>query len=357
MLKFPKTALMECPDAPDFWLVEQGDVTMVPLLVVEDPTAVGDAHSAAEDAHAAAEDAHTAPAEKPRIVGRPQAYNGQSYFTMLHSWAGRSAGGFGKPAGFTGNGSYARWAHRRIPSVAESGLQGDFDHQVMLFEEWLKERSLLGYVAKVDDALQYPSPDDVVMPKSVYYTVPSCLCDSEASGWETRWHGTYIYTLWNIVAEGLKSSGTRGEGGDTHMRQPVVYATPNPQLAYSYALPHQMFGNGYLFKAVLDLRVSQKDMVTEFNKFKYNWETVHKAQHVQVVGFWFFVDSHAEKSDSRLLEWDANMETIPQTVVEFWAKEGCDHETTVPRIITDPNPVFMPLTHTSWSNDRTVISS
>ena len=45
-------------------------------------------------------------------------------------------------------------------------MQVDFDHQVMLFEEWLKERSLLGYVAKVEDAPQYLGLDDVVMPKS-----------------------------------------------------------------------------------------------------------------------------------------------------------------------------------------------
>ena len=150
MIKFPKTALRECLDEPDFWFVEQDDVTTVPLLVVEDPTVVGDEALPLEDAHTAVEDAHTAPAEqpgnsagwssqavlqapaeKPRIVSRPQAYNGQDYFSMLHRWAGRSAGGFGRPAGYSGRGTWAKWAHRRIPSVAESGLQVDFDHQVM----------------------------------------------------------------------------------------------------------------------------------------------------------------------------------------------------------------------------------
>ena len=136
------------------------------------------------------------------------------------------------------------------------------------------------------------------MPQSVYYTVPSFNCNSNTRHWERRWHGTYFYVLWNIVAEGLSCSGIRGEGGDTHMTQPVVYTTPNPQLAYSYAPPHQMFANGHLFKVVLDVRVSQEHMVTEFNRGKYNWETVYKAKHVQIAGFWLFVDSHAARGDS-----------------------------------------------------------
>ena len=100
-------------------------------------------------------------------------------------------------------------------------------------------------------------------------------------------------------------------------------------------------------------------MIKEFNRLRHKRETLYKAEHVRVVGFWVFVDSHAEQGDSRLYEWSAKMETIPQTVVERWAKEGFDYETMLPRIITDPNPVFAPLMPDSgsWTSHRTVLSS
>ena len=105
-----------CPDDDDYVLVNRNDITHVVLDEgAEEPTAAsstGGAAAAAEEptaasstgGAAAAVDAAVTPKPKPKIVSRPQAGNGQNYFTMLHKWAGRSAGGFGRPAGYRGNG-------------------------------------------------------------------------------------------------------------------------------------------------------------------------------------------------------------------------------------------------------------
>ena len=67
-----------------------------------------------------------------------------------------------------------------------------------------------------------------------------------------------------------------------------------------------------------------------------------------MVGFWLFVDSHADSGDSRLLEWDPMVETIPQGVVDEWVVQGLDPEVTVPRVITDDKPMFPPLDNEAW---------
>ena len=98
---------------------------------------------------------------------------------------------------------------------------------------------------------------------SHYYQVPFTDLEGE---WVRAYHGTYFYVLWNILISGFLGSGLRGEGGDTHMVEAgVVYTTPNPNLAYRYACPHQLFGNGFLYKVVLDLRVMKDRMYKSFN--------------------------------------------------------------------------------------------
>ena len=65
--------------------------------------------------------------------------------------------------------------------------------------------------------------------------------------------GTYVYTAWSCIANGPRSSGMPGDGGD--FKQPGFYCTPNPWLAYDYAVPHQLFANGVFFKIVYDLAI------------------------------------------------------------------------------------------------------
>ena len=115
-----------------------------------------------------------------------------------------------------------------------------------------------------------------------------------------------------------------------------------------------MFGNGFLFKVVLDVRVQSKLMAMQFHRLCYNWETLYKPEHTKIAGFWLFVDAFAARGDSRILEWDPLMETIPQFVVDQYVAEGSDHESTMPRVINDPNPMFQPIGHEDWK-DRTTL--
>jgi hypothetical protein len=230
------------------------------------------------------------------------------------------------------------------------------DHQVALFERWLSERDLLGYLIAKPDAPQFfdevERQDLGSTASSIYYALPEE--NSDAIGWERRYHGTYVYTLWNILLSGLRHSGRKGEGGDTHLSTPVVYTTPLKKLAYDYAPPHQVFGNGFLFKVVLDVRAFDECKVAESHKNRHNWEIGYKSHHVKLAGFWLFVDTHAEQNDSRILEWDCKMETIPKAVVTAWAKSGLDIETTFPRTLSDDASTMSPLSLTAWE-DRVLV--
>ena len=296
---------------------------------------------------------------------------------MLHGWAGRSAGGFGRPrAGQLGKGAWAKWAHRCISSVSDDHELSEElklriaetynDASIGLFEQWLAVRNLNGYVMRDDCAPQYwelcsgaTRYEDLQTGRkasvSHYYQVP--LGDLEGQ-WERAYHGTYFYVLWNILMSGLLGSGCSNEGGDTHVSEAgVVYTTPNPNLAYSYACPHQLFGNGFLYKVVLDLRVRKDRMHRSFNARRYNDEELFFADDVRVAGMWLFCDADAARNDSRILEWDPSFETIPQPVVEFWHEQGVDIETTMPNVITDPSPMLMPIPFSSWDRDHAVIQT
>ena len=64
----------------------------------------------------------------------------------------------------------------------------------------------------------------------------------------------------------------------------LVYTTPNPRLAYDYACLHQLFGNGFLMRVVLDVRVQRRFMARQFNLMHYNWETLYNPEHAKVAG-------------------------------------------------------------------------
>ena len=235
------------------------------------------------------------------------------------------------------------------------------DASTELFQRWLTERNLNNYATENARAPQFSELMDSGTPStnrnacaSHYYQVP--LSDLEGE-WVRAYHGTYFYVLWNILISGFLGSGLRGEGGDTHMVEAgVVYTTPNPALAYRYACPHQLFGNGFLYKVVLDLRVMKDRMYKSFNSKLYNAEEIFFAHDVRVAGFWLFNDTNAAEGDSRILEWDPKFETIPMKVVESWYQQGADIETAMPNVITDPAPKLMPIDLKSWADHLAITS-
>ena len=273
-------------------------------------------------------------------------------------------------AGRLGTGSWGKWSHREISSVFDgvtlSSLVKRYifdnydDASTELFQRWLTERNLNNYATENARAPQFSELMDSGTLSthkntcaSHYYQVP--LSDLEGE-WVRAYHGTYFYVLWNILISGFLGSGLRGEGGDTHMVEAgVVYTTPNPDLAYRYACPHQLFGNGFLYKVVLDLRVMKDRMYKSFNangSKRYTAEEIFLAHGVRVAGFWLFNDTNAAEGDSRILEWDPKFETIPMKVVESWYQQGADIETAMPNVITDPAPKLMPIDSQSWTADH-----
>ena len=202
--------LIPCPDDDDFVLVAQADVIYVgmPGLAASGTAASGTADEEDDSSTAASEDGSGTdgdeddPAARGRILSRPQAGNGQMYFGMLHRWAGRKAGGFGRPAGKSGNGTWAQHVHRFIPPVLEQfGTTCVSYHVYMgdllqLFDQWLHERHLSDHVIRAVDGPQFPSRVDdreMSMPTSFYYRVQTEILDP--ADWIMNFHGTYFYTL------------------------------------------------------------------------------------------------------------------------------------------------------------------
>jgi len=278
------------------------------------------------------------PLPNVQILSRPQPGNGQNYFDVLHRVAGRE--GWGRPLDM-GKGSYGKHAHREIFSLEMMGTPVDVDRQLLLFDSWLEQRSLQELVKRHREAQTLSSilsePPRLPVGTSAYYSIGQRDGGALGAGARVRqaFCGSYFYTAWNTIACGARGSGTCGDGGDS--KQPGFYCTPNVGLAYDYAVPHQLFGNGVFFKIVYDLEIDDTKMMRrgEVHRGKYNHEFCVDASGVQLKGFWLVVDCCARRGDHRLFDWLPELEAIPHKVLLAWSKRRLPIETTAPPVIAD----------------------
>ena len=137
----------------------------------------------------------------------------------------------------------------------------------------------------------------------------------------------------------------------------MVYTTPNPDLAFDYSCPHQIFEDGFFYKVILDVRVNKPHMWKRFTKTPYNVEELFHCRDVAVAGFWICNDVSATQSDSRIYGWDWNLESIPPTVVEAWYEQGHDIETAMPYLTTNRAIKMHPIGPESRIDHRVITTS
>jgi hypothetical protein len=166
----------------------------------------------------------------------------------------------------------------------------------MLFQRWLEQRGISDCVMKEPDqrgCLVFKIND----------------LDEKHRTWETAWHGTRWYALWQIIAAGqLLESNNEGAGHDFWC--PGVYCTPEYETGRWYARPHILFGDGVYHRAFLELRVDMS-RVRRIRE-KGGKQMVFPGDAVIIRAVWIDVNAPPDRVDcERFLTWDASLEAVP----------------------------------------------
>ena len=288
------------------------------------------------------------PATRLQLV-RPQPGNKQDYFTMLHKHAGRRH--FSKPFNnHYGQGQYGRWVHRGIPALPIAKAE----HNACLLDMFLANRSLSGFLTRPKNARACGDTGGWCVEKephaeSVYYANHMAQTPRVMESPRQAYGGSYFYTLWATVTEGFEESGRAGEGGD--FKQRGTYCTPLPQLAYDYAVPHQLFGNGVFFKLVYDLTVDYARMKPrgEQHRGRDNWEWCVDSRAVRINGLHVIVNTSVSQGDHRMFSWEPQLEAIPNYILEAFRSRGEDFlNAFCPREVVDSEPELPAVTPLDW---------
>eukprot|EP00435_Cladocopium_sp_Y103_P059940 s2421_g21.t1 len=128
---------------------------------------------------------------------------------------------------------------------------------------------------------------------------------------------------WNLLATQVISPSTDEKlGHEFNNLGQLVYVSPHVATATGYARPQNVFGDGVLFRCVLELRVDANNAYRKKQSGGTQW--TFEAEQVRIVGVWVCCNCGNEKGTDHLRCWQQDLEIIPVGVTEA----GC-----VPRMV------------------------
>ena len=171
---------------------------------------------------------------------------------------------------------------------------------------WVGERAAVSPDEKF--LIREPSPLDSC--DALFYR--SGFCDQALSSL-LAFAGTYHYTVWATVLNGMKGSGCAGDAGEFTLKG--VYCSPLLSHASHYAVPTELFGDGILIGAVLVLDVNEQGILRERSRNDSRHELCVDAAFVRVIGVLFQIDIAASQGTHRVCNIanpvDPLLEAIP----------------------------------------------
>lgn len=138
---------------------------------------------------------------------------------------------------------------------------------------------------------------------------------SAGSSWKQAFHGTWFYSLWNILAyDYISASDDIGKGHEFNKLGAKVYMSPAFGTAKGYARSQNVFGDGVYHCAILELRVNE----TQRHKRKVagGIQWTYDPEHVYIVGVWFGHNIGNSGGCEHLRFWDCEDEALPRDRVQ-----------------------------------------
>jgi len=157
------------------------------------------------------------------------------------------------------------------------------------------------------------------------------------SSWRTAYHGTWFYSLRNVLYHGVLL-----ESRNTHIGhefwEPGVYVSPKFETAREYARAHQMFNDGNYYRCVLKV-VYDPDQVKK-ERERGGGQVVVPSCAVAIIGVIFCADDPPRKGEERFENWSDDLEVIPAKEIakEEFIKDQREQESLQPQTSQEVQP-------------------
>ena len=169
-----------------------------------------------------------------------------------------------------------------------------------LFEEWLENRQashLVGARQSSEDWYVYSLP-----------WKPGQRTGLDPGNWVRAFHGTRWYAVWSILnSKVLLESNNHALGHD--FWKAGVYCSPLMTTARSYAIPHELFGDGVYFRAMFEVCVDLNRRTARRAKGGEQW--VFPSEAVRVKALWVQPNAPPAPWEWRFITWDEELEAWP----------------------------------------------
>lgn len=205
-------------------------------------------------------------------------------------------------------------------------------------KRWLGQRKLTEYLtfAPMDsEELRQTNCSNETAMYAKYENPDSGMAPD--SSWRTAYHGTWFYSLRNVLYHGVLL-----ESRNTHIGhefwEPGVYVSPKFETAREYARAHQMFNDGNYYRCVLKV-VYEPDQVKK-ERERGGGQVVVPSCAVAIIGVIFCADDPPRKGEERFENWSDDLEVIPAKEIakEEFIKDQREQESLQPQTSQEVQP-------------------
>lgn len=205
-------------------------------------------------------------------------------------------------------------------------------------KRWLGQRKLTEYLifAPMDsEELRQTNCSNETAMYAKYENPDSGMAPD--SSWRTAYHGTWFYSLRNVLYHGVLL-----ESRNTHIGhefwEPGVYVSPKFETAREYARAHQMFNDGNYYRCVLKV-VYDPDQVKK-ERERGGGQVVVPSCAVAIIGVIFCADDPPRKGEERFENWSDDLEVIPAKEIakEEFIKDQREQESLQPQTSQEVQP-------------------
>ena len=152
--------------------------------------------------------------------------------------------------------------------------------------------------------------EDVNLPGADNYKPASLAPGERPPNWQTAFHGTWFYGLWNLLLTGqISPSNDESKGHEFNRLGALVYCSPLFDTGLWYARAQNIFGDGVYNRCVLELAVDLEKRARAKADGGVQWTLPSEA--VVICGVWVCFNCGNPKGYPHVREWEPMDECIP----------------------------------------------
>lgn len=194
---------------------------------------------------------------------------------------------------------------RRSPIPAP--MRGAKEAFLRNIKSWLRARGEAGNLQQVPDPVFEEETEPCGGPWVAFKPIGPGLVTPK-DNWRLAFHGTWFYGLWLILAGGVLLESNDEDAGH-EFGTPGVYVSPLLLTARWYARAHQVFGDGFYHRVVLEVRYDAGRVRKQ--REKGGVQLVLPSSAVSIERVLFQYNAPPRTGEERMDSWDPELEAVP----------------------------------------------